>query len=189
MNEDSLKALKKYLKPNLYLVILMGLISVFAFFIALIGDSSDKGISDTFIFIGIVFLLFAVTFIVITVVKSKNTEKSIKDIEEKGGLQILINDFETGGRAFKDSLILGQTFMLGKKMGHIVDYREIRQVYQYIHKTNFVEDKRTLVVVCGEKSEVIDICRLPLFGKADDEVMQVIQYMISKNPNIKVGSK
>ena len=113
-------------------------------------------------------------------------DKLLAKIEENNGMQILLNDFEKAGKAFGDLVILGDVFIIGKRTSMIVSYGEITRVYQYIHSTNGVEDTRILKANLAE-GRTVDLCRLPLRGKADDELNQVCRYICSKNPNIIVG--
>lgn len=99
--------------------------------------------------------------------------KKIQHIEDSSALEILMDDFENGSRAFKDSLILGKVFLIGKRMGTIVSYNEIVRIYQYIEKTNGVESKRTIKIETADNRK-LDLCKLKRWGKSDDEFVRLL---------------
>lgn len=188
MEEQEFKDLKKYAKPSHALAVLGAFFVIIGLFVVVMGLTTDSYDSTEYIVTGIIGVLLGVLFIYLGIRDNKKFDKKLKEIEENGGMPILLNDFKTGGRAFKNSLIVGQTFLIGKKSGTIVTYNEIVQIYQYVHSTNFVEDSRTLKVKTIQNS-VLDLCSIPLRGKGNDELEQVINYILSKNPNVKVGYK
>ena len=75
--------------------------------------------------------------------------------------------------------------MFGKGMGTIIKYKDISNIYQYVHKTNLVEDKREIRVekVSGEE---IKLCKIYLNGKSDDELIILMNYILEKNPNVQI---
>lgn len=184
MWESEIKELKKYNKQSMVPLIMMHTVWVVALIFGLffiLSGGTVTAVATAFI-VAVIFLLVGV----ILQLDSAKTDKKIKSIEEQGNLPILLNDFKTGRQELKDFVRLGRTYIIGKRTGTIVSYGEVARVYQYIHKTNFVEDARTLKVDTTDgKSHTL--CNLPLRGKADDEVVRIISYMLSVNSNIQVG--
>lgn len=101
-------------------------------------------------------------------------------------MRTLLFDFANAGRAFNGRMVLGDRFIIGRNTGTVVPYSEVTRVYQYIHSTNGIEDSRILKATTFE-GRTIDLCSLPGRGKGDDELNQVIDYMISRNGKIRVG--
>ena len=127
-----------------------------------------------------------VLFVLVGQSKTKNFRLALKRLTDRNRIGTLLYEFENAGRAFGDSVILGDTFIIGKGMGVIVQYSDIRRVYQYVHSTNGIEDTRLLraELVSGREA---DLFMLPHSGKGDEELNNVINYMCSINPRIKVG--
>ena len=117
---------------------------------------------------------------------SKNFDARLGRIEQGGAMGTLINDFENGSKAFNDQLIVGKTFLIGRRTGAVLSYGEIQRMYQYIEKTNGIEDKRFVRVVTANDG-VLDLCRLKLRGKSNDEFEQFAEYLSRVNPNIAFG--
>ena len=125
-------------------------------------------------------------FIAIGVFIKRDYNKSIDEMKKSGELAVLMSDFSGGSKAFKDRLILGERFLIGKDTGIFLRYDEIAQIYQTIHRTNFVEDGRTITVVTTE-GKYKALCNLQIWGKSNDELNQVFRYIVSRNPSVKVG--
>ena len=73
-----------------------------------------------------------------------------------------------------------------KGSGKLLEYSEIVQIYQYIHKTNFIEDERALKYR-DSKGKERRLCRLELGDKSKDEMLQMIDIICRKNPTVKIG--
>ncbi len=191
-DEKRLKVLKKYIRPSYDGIMLGG-------FLALCGGAlliydiiecfENSGIEIKEFAIAVFFTLFALFILELSITELKRFKKLLTDIVENGGLPFLLNDFQNGGKAFKDKLILGQNFLIGKNTGVVIAYSDIGRIYQQIRKTNGVEDSRTLKVLHLKTNRYYDLCKVPRRGKAEDEVQQVVEYIVSMNPNIRVGYK
>lgn len=138
------------------------------------------------------FLLVALVFAVISswkcVADIGRMNEQIKEWEDNGRLERVLQEFETGKQFLGDKVRLGPTYIIGKKSGQVYTYDEIKKIYQYVHKTNFAEDQREL------RGEMMDgetrmICKLPLHGKGNEELMQVVGLIKVMNPNVQVGYK
>ena len=112
-------------------------------------------------------------------------KRIIRRLEGEGELSNVIMDFQKGEKLFGDAVRVGNKYIIGKGTKDIVAYKDIKQIYQYIHKTNHFEDYRTLRAYTD--IETIDICQLPRNGAGEQTVRQLIMYICAKNPNIKVG--
>lgn len=185
MNEKTLKKLKKFIRPphkEYVLAALMTLIGAFCILGATeVGDSNKETIAYL-IGIGIIVLLGGGS-ILEGVLKARRWKKRLKQIEKNGAIHELLSDFENGGKAFNNSLILGRSFLIGKKTGAVFTYSEIVKIYQLIHFTNGIEDKRMLKIDTAEKKG-IDLCRVPLGDKADEEIQRIIGYITSVNNGV-----
>lgn len=110
----------------------------------------------------------------------------IQDAESSGKLQELLNDFSHSYSMVGDNIRLGSKYIYGKKKGRPVSYNEIRKVYQYRHKTNFVEDYRQLQAVVTDGSTRV-LCDLKLGGKSDEDVAKIMGFIYHQNPNVHLG--
>ena len=171
-----MEALKKFMKPGIGLII-VGAIFLLVGIACAIGAFSWPvlfvvGMGGVILFVGI---------------KSQTDFNNyIRQLTDSGEIDQVLADFNGGRRMLKDSLILGNTYLIGKKQGTVVRYSEIRQLYQHITKRNFVESSRKLVYVSAD-GKVHDLVDLPLRDKAKDEVIQIMVIVQSKNPNVKLG--
>lgn len=187
--KNDIKDLKKFIRPSPAIFIVGTIWGLIGIIILIVSIFENIGEDSTMIIVGAVMLVMGIIIAVSGIYILKKADKRLAEIYSKGSTQILLNDFRTGGKAFKDLLILGQTFLIGKHTGTVITYSNIIQIYQYVHKTNYVEDSRILKAVIAPDRKVVDLCRIPLSGKGDDELRQVIGFIVSKNENIKVGYK
>ena len=112
-------------------------------------------------------------------------KRIIRRLEEEGELSNVIMDFQEGEKLFGDAVRVGNKYIIGKGTNCIISYKDIKQIYQYIHKTNHFEDYRSLRAYTNDGTK--DICQLPRNGAGEQTVRQLIMYICAKNPNIKVG--
>lgn len=134
-----------------------------------------------------VIVLFPVFGIVHYCLVVSAPKRIIRRLEEEGELSNVIMDFQEGEKLFGDAVRVGNKYIIGKGTKDIVAYKDIKQIYQYIHKTNYFEDYRSLRVCTDDGTK--DICQLPRNGAGEQTVRQLIMYICAKNPNIKVGYK
>lgn len=85
-----------------------------------------------------------------------------------------------------DDVRFGATHIFTKHSARVVKYSDITRVYQYIHKTNFVEDQRALKCTDVNKKEIV-LCKLELKDKSDEELQKMVAFILQKNPKIKIG--
>lgn len=134
-----------------------------------------------------VIVLFPVFGIVHYCLVVSAPKRIIRRLEEEGELSNVIMDFQEGEKLFGDAVRVGNKYIIGKGTKDIVAYKDIKQIYQYIHKTNYFEDYRSLRVCTDDGTK--DICQLARNGAGEQTVRQLIMYICAKNPNIKVGYK
>lgn len=113
-----------------------------------------------------------------------------KKFHENLANDILINrietDFQNAIPMRKDHVRFGDEWVFIKGKELLLKYEDIHQVYQYIHRTNFIENERALKYV-NSKGKHRVLCKLALRGKSDEELKQMISIIYSKNPNVKIG--
>lgn len=107
-------------------------------------------------------------------------------LEEAGLMETAVADFAKALPARKDRIRFGEKWIYRKGSAWLLGYEEITQVYQYVHKTNFIENQRILKYV-DTKGKHKNLCSLRLRGKSDEEAKQMILMIYRKNPNIKIG--
>lgn len=115
-------------------------------------------------------------------------KKYMENLEASGEINRVLQEFGSGKQFFKDKLRIGPTYILGKGAGKALKHNQVQKVYQHVHKTNFVEDGREMRVETNEGKLVI-LCKIPLRGKGDQELIQAISIMKTMNPGIHVGYK
>ena len=135
--------------------------------------------------IGCVMVLFPIFGIVHYCLVVSAPKRIIRRLEEEGELSNVIMDFQKGEKLFGDAVRVGNKYIIGKGTNCIISYKDIKQIYQYIHKTNHFEDYRSLRAYTNDGTK--DICQLPSNGAGEQTVRQLIMYICAKNPNIKVG--
>lgn len=99
---------------------------------------------------------------------------------------ILMNDFQKAGRAFNNTVVVGDKFIIPKDSGYIYSYDEIDRIWQVTESTNGMELRRTINIIDknGKKVKFFWIAR-QYYSR--EEYQSVISFMLSKNPNIKLG--
>ena len=175
--ENELSDLIKYNKYNSYYGILFGiLLSAGGVYLIYSGN----------IGYGIAGIIMGVVLIVLSIMEKKEYKDNINAIKANGEMPALLSDFRGGSRAFNGKLIAGQYFLIGEKTGSIIKYDDIAQVYETIHKTNYIEDGRTITVVTKDNKKK-DLCKIKIWGKSKDELTQFFEYIKSRNPEIVLG--
>ena len=114
------------------------------------------------------------------------SKKFYTDMKTRGVLLQVEADFDRAISVLKNNVRLGNNWIFVKGKERLLDYEDITQIYQYIHKTNFVENERAIKYV-DKKGKHRVLCKLALRGKSDEEVLKIIGIILSKNPNVKIG--
>lgn len=177
-NENKKEELKKYLYPSKLPLVGGGAFVI----IGLVGMGVAASPVGVFILCCIVaFIISAPTLITI-----HNLSSAIETFETDEKLSDVLEEFENSQDVFHNALRVGAEYMFGKEMGTIIKYKDISNIYQYVHKTNLVEDKREIRVV-KVNGEEIKLCKLSLKGKSDNELKALMIYILEKNPKIQIG--
>ena len=172
--------LKKYmfLKPIGWIISACVFTSLtIAFIIATLAGSSTKPIGI------VVFLAGAVVSVLFIIRNVKHVEKFQNDQVLCRHLNI---DFNNAITMRKGRIKFGDKWIFIKNKGYFLRYEEITQIYQYIHKTNFIEDERSLKYV-DTKGKHRVLCKLELHDKSKDEAMQILSIICSRNPRVTIG--
>ncbi|MCF0135565.1 MAG: hypothetical protein HUJ69_03990 [Lachnospiraceae bacterium] len=142
-------------------------------------------LTDPTMMIGVVIVV--VLILLYYIVPAVRLKKRLDAMEMRGDLLRAYMDFKMAQPAFGGKLLVGNEYLFGKKVGGIIPYWEISKVYQYIHRTNFVEDNRLLKAVLPDGKKAVDVCKLPRRGKGDAELAHIIEFIQSRNPAVHVG--
>ena len=173
------KQLKKYMSANKFwwtvlTVVMIALCVVFV--ISAIAGNDVK-------YYGLVVFLVILGLSLIPQYKSK---KFYEKLEKHGDLPQVVADFEGAVAMRKNTVRFGEHWVFMKGKEKLLAYEDIRQVYQYIHKSNFIENERALKYV-NSKGKAKVLCKLELRGKSDEELAKMVAIILSKNPELKVG--
>ena len=177
--------LQKHLRPSMSLIFATVFMALFTIVLVCVGISVG----------GVVGILLTVFFLAITVVVGwsawkafSDCSKQLSDMEQSGELNRVLREFESGKQFFKGKLRIGPTYILGKRSGRILTHSQVKKIYQHVHRTNFVEDRRELRVETTD-GKTVSVCRLPLRGKGDQELVQAIAIVKTMNPGVYIGYK
>lgn len=122
----------------------------------------------------------------LTLIPLWKSRKFFKILEDSNQMDMVLQDFSAATPMRKDQIRFGQRWIFCKGKAFMIPYERVHQVYQYIHKTNFVEDERWLKCV-DDQGKTRKLCRLDLRGKSDAELQSMIRLIWSKNPGVKIG--
>lgn len=173
--------LKKYIKPSSSIIFLgAGLLAVAIW----CGFNTTFPYLIAFIILGLLGGFLAYTGIT----SIRDVDRMIQMYTENGTIDQIVDEFQNARSFAKGNLCLGETYVFGKKKGKILSYEDITRVYQYVHKTNFIEDNRELRVDTRGNGTV-SLCGLSLRGKSDDELKEIVTMMYLHNQQIRIGYK
>lgn len=139
---------------------------------------NDVGYAGFFVFGGI---------LLASLIPIWNHKKFFEELAKETELcQRIEEDFSKSVPMMKNRIRFGETWIYKKNSTKLLKYNEIIQVYQYIHKTNFVENERALMYV-DLKGKQRKLCNLLLHDKSRDDMMKMISIIHTKNPSVKIG--
>ena len=110
----------------------------------------------------------------------------IQALEQNGQMQWILQDYSQAQCMLNNDLRFGRYYLYAKGQGNVIAYNDIVRVYQYIHRTNFVEDRRELKYVNKNGAE-LTLCKLKLRGKSDADLRMIIGMLYQRNPALQVG--
>lgn len=158
--------------------ILTGLMAVLcAVFVVSMLMGNDVQFSGLAVFVGILLL---------SVIPLYRSRRFFSQLEKECVVEAAAADFARALPAREDRIRFGEKWIFTKGSATLVRYEEITQVYQYVHKTNFIENQRLLKYV-DTKGKHKTLCSLRLRGKSDEEAKQMMIMIYRKNPTIKIG--
>ncbi|MBQ9155307.1 MAG: hypothetical protein IJ137_00840 [Eubacterium sp.] len=176
------KEIRDYLSPNwtsYIAVIFFGILALLG--IAVAASSGPGALIIVLLFVGLAALASLHPYGM-----HKEMNKVIQREKNLNHMQEMEKDFEYAVAFCKDKVKAGQIYLFGKNTGTILKYEEIERVYLYVHKTNFVEDKREMKAVTRDK-QTVTLCNLRTGKKDEDELKVFLSLILAQNPSIKVG--
>ena len=181
-HSETKRALQAYSRPDGWKMIALGAVFFLIYATAYLVDTSLP------VWVNIIFLVMGILLVWQGIAAYTGFSKQIRKLEAMHTVPDVYTDFAQSSVMIGDRLRLGKRYLFGKNTGHIFEFGEISRVYQYIHKTNGVEDRRELKVKTTRGKELI-LCRLPLKGKADEDIMNVAAIIKAVNPAVEIGYK
>ena len=179
MNEQLKKEFTKFLKPRGMVGLI--LIGVFMILFALVTVAVE---------IPILMMLFFLAVGVVLLYLGLHTLLQypgyIRSLEESGYMMQILQDYAQANSVMHNQLRFGNYHLYAKGQGKLLTYTEIVRVYQHIHKTNFVEDRRELRFLDRDGKEGT-LCGLQLKGRSDADLRQVVGMLLQRNPSLQVG--
>lgn len=180
------KKLKRYLSSQNWGLIILGSIFLIVGIGSLVillpeSDSVFKTLLTSLFVTGLGVLILWVS---VSSIRELNAQ--LQAMEASGELARVLEDFAQGEVLVKGNVRLGKYYVFGKGSDRVIRYEEIRRVYQYIKKRNFVETTRCLKYV-DPQGTTRDLCPLLLRGKSDEEALRIMNVIHSKNPTTQFG--
>lgn len=84
-------------------------------------------------------------------------------------------------------LRLGEDYLFPFGRGTILQYSDIVKVYQEIHRTNGVKDRRSIKAELTDEKN-ITLCNIALFKEPGDQrLTDIVGLLLQKNPGIHIG--
>ena len=174
---------KKYVNsftPGWFLITVLSFGAIVAAVAVLVMDEEDALIITISLGgVGLIMLL-------IGLMQFFSTRRLFKKIETEGLAERLEEEFRQAVPMADGKVRMGSQHVFIKGGSKIPEYAEIRKIYQYVHKTNYVEDRRELRYE-DPAGKVVTLCRLQTRGRSDNEMIQIIAFIQTKNPGIKIG--
>ena len=133
-------------------------------------------------------MILAFWFSIGTIVELQRLNDQMERLEKSGEMEQAVAEYLEAPSFLDEKVRLGETWVFGQGSGMFLRYEEITQVYQYIHKTNGGEDRRSLEVKTV-KGDRFSLCKLKTLGRSDEELSAVIAFLMTKNPSIVLGYK
>lgn len=188
-DKTQIDALKSFVKAAYFRLIVPGLSVLFLAFLIIVSvvisiDGDGKALA-----VGALWLLFfigAMERLIRKISDVFGVNKQVEKYTQEGKINDVLQDFQSAEKFLDNHLYIGREYVFGKEAGKILEILEISRVYQYVHKTNFAEDRRLLIAetISGGK---IALAKLKRYGKSSDELTLIVSRLLEKNPNIQVG--
>ncbi len=138
-------------------VILEPLLTIF--FILAPEDYVDVDYTFEIIFSAAILLMLFIFFYIKMIKNPYDTfDRCIEYLKNEDLLEYAIRDLQNGHTKFNDMVVLGETCIIGKKLGVIIPYSEISRVYIKLTRFNvqtiFTAPRRYLAVDVGGTSYI-----------------------------------
>ena len=184
----SARKLKKYLQPGLFtgkIVLIMGVIFLIAYILTLNGI---RILPDTEGYDMIVILIFFIALIasVPGLIQIIRLRKQLRELEQAGELSQVLNDFESAERMYNGKVMLGNSYAFGKGCSAVIRYEEVERVFLYEHYTNSIKDERMLKVKM-KNGKTFGLCRLKVYFKREEDETEIMEMVLSHNPDAQIG--
>ena len=192
MNQMGKDELFKFIAPNykstfITIVVIIALGTTMSILnMITTGDDMDPGLIFGILLMLILFLAF---FAIIPGIKILMVKKTIQNFEDDNKLQDILYDFNHGLRLASGNICLGKQYIIGRHAEEITTYDELERVYEYVHSTNFVKDKRQLRAVMAANDDVRVLAELPLKGIANEELLRIFHVIHQHNPEVQFGTR
>ncbi|MBO7252894.1 MAG: hypothetical protein J6V25_09760 [Oscillospiraceae bacterium] len=179
MYEQQKNEFTKFLKPkgNIWMLIIFGIMFFFGIMMATVGE---------IILVGLIFMALAAYLIYIILRAIFQYPRYIQSLENQNMLPMILQDFCTAQQVYDGNLRFGRYYLYANGLGQVLPYQQITRVYQYIHRTNYIEDRRELRYV-DPSGKVGTLCTLKKRGKSDADVHLIVNLLLRKNPSMQVG--
>ncbi len=106
--------------------------------------------------------------------------KMIKILKSNGIYDEAVDDFSTAQPFMDDRIRLGDKYIFGKHYCTILRYTDISRVYQYIYIGKSIAQRELHAV--DTFGHIWVLCKL-----GDDRLLDVLDFMLYKNPQIAIG--
>ena len=179
MYEQMKKEFTKFLKPR-------GNVSMIVLSVIMILTAAIMFAGGAPFLIPLFIAAVAVMILVLSLRSLLDYPQYIQALEQNGQMQWILQDYSQAQRMLNNDLRFGRYYLYAKGQGNVIAYNDIVRVYQYIHRTNFVEDRRELKYVNKNGAE-LTLCKLKLRGKSDADLRMVIGMLYQRNPALQVG--
>jgi len=190
MNQNSKEELFSYLKQTTGSAItsilpLAGLPALFFFLNIYRLMNGKRGLS-------VYLWLMATGLILVFLLKAafstgSRHRKYMRALEKREDFPRLLADFQTSVSMAEDEIRLGDTYFFVNASEWVYAYEDVDSLHQYVHSTNYVEDKRELR---GKMKNGDDIfCKLPLKTEGSNEYSRIALFMLQKNPRIQINKR
>ena len=190
---DMMERLERYLRVGygdlvMYLLFATFLIAVFlaAFVQILGGRTGSSAVSLIVIVVAIMGGVFAFCAWG-EYSKLRRTKACLEACRQNGVLPLLINTYLHGQHVFDDSLFLDDNCLIGRRGVVPRTYAEIKRIYLYEHRTNFITDMRELRIDVAGGGKGERLCVIPVKKPSEEELLYVVSVVKTKNPSVIIG--
>lgn len=181
VSAEKIKEFKSYMSINRVAMLFFSILIPAVYAVILIAEFDDMDTTTLLLSLICVIMFEAAPLLILI-----SSIRFFKKLEKDSSFASLVEEFHRAVPMQNDQARFGETHIFTKKSLSIVKYSDITRVYQYIHKTNFVEDQRALKCTDVNKKEIV-LCKLKLKDKSDAELQKMVAFILQKNPKIKIG--